>query len=175
MEQWKQFHESKRYNWFVSNYGNVRKVSKTTNYDRIIELSLTGGHKNNRYYAFALNDMPEKYLHRLVAKQFIPNPENKSTVNHIDGNKLNNHIDNLEWATYTENMHHAIKNGLINHITRRFKPKGNSERVIILRDKIFSLKESGMKTKEVSEILNVSTQTVLKYYRHMKTIKNNKN
>src|SRR5690349_18700009 len=48
-------------------------------------------------------------LHRVVAEAFIPNPLKKKTVNHKDGNKANNHVDNLEWATQSENVIHAYK------------------------------------------------------------------
>lgn len=50
-------------------------------------------------------------VHRLVAEAFIPNPENKPMVNHIDNNPQNNHVTNLEWCTHTENMLHSSKQG----------------------------------------------------------------
>lgn len=53
-----------------------------------------------------------KRIHQWIAITFIPNPNNKLTVNHKDGNKWNNAVENLEWATYKENNDHAIETGL---------------------------------------------------------------
>lgn len=52
-------------------------------------------------------------VHRLIAKAFIPKVEEKDYINHIDGNRLNNHVDNLEWCDHTENNNHAFDNGLM--------------------------------------------------------------
>lgn len=67
---------------------------------------------NGGYFAVRVNEngnMKTRYIHRLVANLFVPNPENKPQVNHIDGNKKNNAAENLEWVTAKENMEHMYK------------------------------------------------------------------
>lgn len=59
------------------------------------------------------NKVIRKYLHRIIAEAFLENPLSLSEINHIDGNKLNNNLSNLEWVSRKENYNHAIKNGLI--------------------------------------------------------------
>ena len=75
------------------------------------ERELTYTLNNRGYYSVGIK-RKTYMVHRLVAKAFIPNKDNKSFVNHIDGNKLNNHIGNLEWCTVQENNLHARQTGL---------------------------------------------------------------
>lgn len=84
---------------FHNQYGRVLKPIRTTDGYSQVTLSKNGKLKATR-------------LHILVAQAFIPNPENKPQVNHIDGNRANCHVDNLEWATSKENIQHAYKIGL---------------------------------------------------------------
>lgn len=77
------------------------------------------------------------YIHRLLAQSFIPNPNNKIEVNHIDGNTKNNDLSNLEWVTKSENALHAYKLGLSNPSPNIGEKNGNAilneEKVIKIR------------------------------------------
>ncbi len=89
--------------WQISNHGNVRRINTKSHIIKDVRLYLTGGRPGSQYYAISVNHLPDKYVHRIVAKMFLDNPENKRTVDHIDGDKLNNHVSNLRWMTYKEN------------------------------------------------------------------------
>lgn len=97
----------------ISDLGNVKALSftgirKDGRKYHVVENIKKQSIFNNGYYGFGTNrDHGTILLHRALAEAFIPNPENKRCVNHKDGNKLNNSLDNLEWATHGENNQHA--------------------------------------------------------------------
>lgn len=98
----------------IPGYENLYEVSslgRISNYRKIMKTySINSGYQCVKLY----KDGKKKaaLVHRLIATSFIPNPDNKPMVNHIDGNKLNNHVDNLEWVTCQENLKHARDTGL---------------------------------------------------------------
>lgn len=104
MDIWKDVSENSNYE--VSNNGRVRR--KGTNIDKASYdrkgYPIVNLYKNGKE--------SKRAIHRLVAQEFIPNPDNKPEVNHIDGDKHNNHVSNLEWATKKENCRHAWDTGL---------------------------------------------------------------
>lgn len=101
-EHWKQIQDFPNYH--ISTFGNIKNI--------ITNKLLKPCNKGGYYHVSLVNSITRKSLkiHRLVSIAFIPNPENKPEVNHKDKNKLNNNINNLEWATRSENMSHCFKN-----------------------------------------------------------------
>lgn len=95
----------------VSNFGNV--VSLNYLFTKK-EKQLTPVKHHGGYLIIHLGKDKIRMIHTLVAEVFIPKEEGKRFVNHIDGNKHNNRVDNLEWVTSKENMNHAIRTGLRN-------------------------------------------------------------
>lgn len=90
---------------------------------------------------------------RLVAQAFVPNPEGKPEINHKDGNKLNNAATNLEWVTHMENMHHAMRLGLL----PRGERHGSSKLTRIQVKEIRKLYAAGDHTqKELGTVFGVS-------------------
>lgn len=95
---WKNIKGTKGY-YFISNFGEVKRVR----YNKTIFMK-----PYMNVYLYVKIFSKHYAIHRLVAEMFIPNPDKKPEVNHKDGNKLNNHIDNLEWVTRKENMQHRL-------------------------------------------------------------------
>lgn len=160
-EEWKDINGYEGF-YKVSNLGNIKSV------DRIIqrktsEMKIKGRQMSqylgNRGYPMinlCINGRCKRHLvHRIVATAFLSNPLNKSYVNHIDGNKQNTNLKNLEWSTPKENSIHAHVNGLAN-VGRG--EKQHSAKLTV--DKVKYIRESSKTIKELSMMFNVSKQAI---------------
>lgn len=132
----------------ISNFGNL--YSKRTN--KILKQRLT----DTGYYVIAtkiggrsgINKILR--IHKLVAKAFIENPDNKTQVNHIDGNKQNNNVLNLEWVTPSENTKHAYDNNLA-QAAQGINNVGSK----LTEQDIFSIRNSNESCRSLAKIYNV--------------------
>lgn len=113
----------------VSNYGRVKRVLTQTGNptDKLLSIQ----YKYNNGYSCVNLNRKKQYVHRLVARAFIENSDNKPQVNHKDGNKSNNHLSNLEWVTASENGQHAYHTlGIIPYTKNRYGKDANRHRAI---------------------------------------------
>lgn len=164
-EEWKQI---QRYNgiYYVSNLGRIKSIPhvverKDGTSQKVGERIIRHHVSKTGYHQVELRiDKKSKYplVHRLVAEAFLDNPENKPQVNHIDGDKGNNAVDNLEWVTCSENAIHAFAKNL-RKVTRAYKLTPAQMKYVrehyVYRDPIYNSKVLGTK-------FGVSGETIMR-------------
>lgn len=142
----------------INQFGEIRTLKDSPKLKKYDVLKPQISKRNGYVYQMLYKNGKEKLLrvHRLVAMAFLPNPNNLPQVNHKDGNKQNNSVDNLEWCEQSDNMKHAYKNGLQ-------IPSENQRKAIINTNKLKQKKVCQIKDGEVintfSGISEASRQT----------------
>lgn len=164
----------------VSNYGRIKSVSRIVKNKystrKIEEKILTPKIGTNGYYSYPLgNDdgvRKSVSIHRLVAKAFIPNPNNLPCVNHKDENKLNNEVANLEWCTYSYNNNYNNRKEREIKTQQETSPKNKAINQLSKNGKIIatfiSLREAQRETNiphnNISEVINGKRKTAGGFY-----------
>lgn len=142
----------------INQFGEIRTLKDSPKLKKYDVLKPQKSKRNGYVYQMLYKNGKEKLLrvHRLVAMAFLPNPNNLPQVNHKDGNKQNNSVDNLEWCEQSDNMKHAYKNGLQ-------IPSENQRKAIINTNKLKQKKVCQIKDSEIintfSGISEASRQT----------------
>lgn len=137
----------------VSNLGRVKSLKKN-GHGEILLKQYVDRYGYLKVYLYKDNKPHYLTVHRIVAKAFIPNDENKNTVDHIDCNRANNRVDNLRWATMKENLHYSHKMGRQTITATPIiatDPDGNVSRFNSQRE---AAKVSGVKQYAISRALH---------------------
>lgn len=160
IEVWKDI-ETHKGLYQISSFGNIKSVERTRVGKSNSVVSI-GGHlmkqklSKTGYKVIHLrnNGKSNHYsTHRLVMLSFVKNPDNKQTVNHIDGNKTNNNISNLEWSTHSEQMIHANNIGLL---TKVGSPKFSKEFKKFIYNYYWT---TGVSIQHIANMFNMSERT----------------
>jgi hypothetical protein len=154
-ESWKQVVvDDIEYNYEISNFGNVRNKDK-----KVLKGNIRDGYKSA---TLCNNNQSKSFkIHRLVALMFIENNDSTNNiVNHIDGNKDNNHYTNLEWTTASANVQHAVDNKLIKITKRRvtqYDSEGNEIKIYESLDA--AKKETGVDDGGIAKVCKGTRKT----------------
>jgi hypothetical protein len=151
-EVWKDIPDYEGYQ--ASNLGNIRSVDRKVKNSNGREYYVKGTSikktlSKNGYYVVRLTKAKlERFVHRLVGFAFIPNPENKPQINHINGVKTDNRLENLEWCTNRENIEHARVTGL--------------KYTVLNKDQVFEIRYGlkGYKHREIGQMYNINPSLV---------------
>ena|SRR5699024_1885203 len=153
----------------INKFGEIksleRKVKSSNGYRKKKERILKQTENDRGYktiYLCKKGKCKQFSVHRLVATNFIREPLEKEVVNHIDGNKLNNNFENLEWCYQKDNNQHAIDNKLWNaYGVNHYKSKFSKEDIEEIKNK----RQDGLTYKEISKIYDVHEATIGKIIR----------
>lgn len=158
-EQWKIITEATNYE--ISNLGNVR--------NSITGKLLKGRLSKSGYLQVSIklintNNFTNKYIHRLVGIYWIENPEHKREINHKDGNKTNNCIDNLEWVSPSENQKHRHSIGITKTSNRRVgKFTKQGELLVAYNSIVEAARQEGRPRVSIDNVLQGHNHTLYGY------------
>tara|TARA_R100001086_G_scaffold246465_1_gene178733 strand:+ start:361 stop:891 length:531 start_codon:yes stop_codon:yes gene_type:complete len=158
-------------NYEINPLGEVRSIPRMIDSNRGYKYYNTGKIlkpilNSNGYYMVRLSKngkVKQKYIHRLIAETLLKNTKDLPEINHKDGNKLNNNLENLEWVSYKQNINHSIESGLTPLGSKRKHSKLNENQVLEIK----KLLKEGLSYKEIFKITNVNIHNI-------KSIKYNK-
>ena len=175
-EEWKDIEGQEGY-YMISNLGRLKTIDRVITKSNGFEYKLKGRvikthiDKDNGYERTTLpvdGRRKTAFIHRIVAKAFIPNPENKATVNHKNSIRSDNRVENLEWCTYKENTLHAKNKGRlkqpkgVNHVRAKLKESNIQE--------VYDLYKKGLSKSEIGRRFGISAGAVY-HIVHRKTWK----